>query len=61
MKISLLGISGENVSLGCTKEHLDINLHDRLVTITYLPDGSANCNLTPYTLRLSNVPKDREY
>jgi hypothetical protein len=61
MQISLHGITGESSWYGCTREHLDINLHDKLVTITYMPDGTPDCKITPYTLRLSQVPKDREY
>lgn len=61
MSVSLLGIAGDGSWYGCTKTHLEVNLHDKLVTITYYPDGTANCTVTPYTLRLSQVPKEREY
>jgi hypothetical protein len=61
IQTSLLGIIEETSSYGCTKQHLDINLHDRLVTITYLPNGTPKCDVMPYTLRLSKVPKEREY
>ena len=61
MQVSVFGFTGESSWYGCTKEHLDINLHDKLVTITYLPNGTANCKVTPYTLQLSRVPKEREY
>jgi hypothetical protein len=61
MKISLLGITGESTSMVCANEHLDINLRDRLVIMTHLPNGTANCKVEPYTLQLSQVPKEREY
>ena len=61
MQISLLGIVGESSWGACMTEHLDVNLHDKLVTVTYLSNGNANCNVTPYTLQLRQVPREREY
>ena len=61
MKTSLFGITGENTSMVCANERLDINLQDNLVIMTHLPNGNANCKVETYTLQLSQVPKDREY
>ena len=42
-------------------ERLDINLHDSIITTTYFSNGQADCKIAPYTLQLSQVPKEREY